>query len=78
MTIPVEMKVQLFRKLRDEYDKLEGALRKLGVDSEIGNSNNLEDFEDEGNIFDEGEFSDFEEEPREVSSKSQVVDTRVF
>ena len=22
-----------YRKLRDEYDKLEGALRKLGVDS---------------------------------------------
>ena len=23
----------IFRKLRDEYDKLEGALRKLGVDA---------------------------------------------
>ncbi len=45
-------------------------MRKLGVDSEVSNSNNLEDFEDEGNIFDEGEFSDFEEEPREVSKKA--------
>ena len=26
--------LSLFRKLRDEYDKLEGALKKLGVDPE--------------------------------------------
>ena len=67
-----------FRKLRDEYDKLEGALRKLGVDPEnvivdqnivgrnVVGQNNLDDFEDEENLFDDDDYSDYEEETHEV------------
>ena len=71
-------KLIFFRKLRDEYDKLEGALRKLGVDPEnvivdqnvVGRNvigqNNLDDFEDEENLFDDDDYSDYEEETHEV------------
>ena len=62
-----------FRKLRDEYDKLEGALRKLGVDPEnvivdqnVVGRNVVDDFEDEENLFDDDDYSDYEEETHEV------------
>jgi hypothetical protein len=32
--LPLSVNLHPFRKLRDEYDKLEGALRRLGVDPE--------------------------------------------
>ena len=55
-----------FRKLRDEYDKLEGALRKLGVDPEsvVGAQGDDDDDEgedegDEDNLYEEDDDEDF-------------------
>ena len=79
------------RKLRDEYDKLEGALRKLGVDSEnvdqnvvghnVGHNvglNNADDYEDEENLFDDDDYSDFEEDVHEVKTALKILQNNVW
>ena len=54
----------IFRKLRDEYDKLEGALRKLGVDPEsVVAGGGPDDYDDEA-------FGDDDEEEDEEEDES--------
>jgi hypothetical protein len=45
---------------------LEGALRKLGVDSVDQNAVAGADFEDDENLFDDDDLSDFEDDIQEV------------
>ena len=82
----IHCKYHVSRKLRDEYDKLEGALRKLGVDSDLAaNANPTHDVQpnvgvgggggdfddDDENFFDDNEeFSDFEDDGPEVWKQS--------
>ena len=57
--------LHFLRKLRDEYDKLEGALRKLGVDPEtlVGDGGGGDD-DDEDEAFGDDDDDDYDCEER--------------
>ena len=57
-----------YRKLRDEYDKLEGALRKLGVDPDtiVGNHSGMSSGPDVEDYLEGGDLSDQVIEPADM------------